>query len=527
MCEVHDVIIVGSGLAGTGAALELAGRGIHTLLLDVGHTPSPKHEIDENLFEYRKSHDVFDITIGDSLQGLSNLLGNRLVPVKLMAPNAGYVTAGADTLGALDECGFSAIQSFALGGLANAWGAGCYRFTDDDLAGFPVTRAELDPYFDRLTREIGIAGEADDLVPFFGSADGLLPPLALGRNVNAFYRRYKSLRRPPPDIRLGRARVGALSRPVNGRPATACRNLEFFQESPSLYSPRYTLERLVREDRLALRRGLLVQSWREGDNVEVTARDVHSGETHRFEARKLLLAAGAINTAKLVLAACGDHDTALPLQENPALQFPLVLPTAIGRALQTDAFGLVQLNLVWDSETYGARLQGSIMEITAPARAEFFPGLPYTARSNLALIRHLLPAMIVMQLFFPGSAQPPAALSLRPDGVLRIVGRPNSLDTRGLRPLLRFLRRLGAFTAPGLIVRVPNGHAIHYAGTLPMQSAPSRYQCHPDGRLQGTRHVYIADSASFTALPAKNMSFAMMANAMRIAAGVAREARPA
>jgi choline dehydrogenase-like flavoprotein len=83
--------------------------------------------------------------------------------------------------------------------------------------------------------------------------------------------------------------------------------------------------------------------------------------------------------------------------------------------------------------------------------------------------------------------------------------------------LLGALRSLGLWTLPMLIQKPVTGHAIHYAGTLPMAEAPGRYQCNPAGRLAGTRRVYVADSACFSALPAKNMSFSMMANAMRIA----------
>jgi len=177
---------------------------------------------------------------------------------------------------------------------------------------------------------------------------------------------------------------------------------------------------------------------------------------------------------------------------------------------------------VWDSEGYGQRLQASIMEITAPARAEFFAGFPFSAKSNLGLIRHMLPAMIVMQLFFPGEAQPPAKISLQENGRLRIQGHPNRVNTRKLRPLLRFLMRLGCMTVPSLIVRVPMGHAVHYASTMPMKRSPHRYQCDADGRLSGAQNVFIADSAAFSRLPAKNMSFAMMANAVRVAGRVAK-----
>jgi choline dehydrogenase-like flavoprotein len=54
-----------------------------------------------------------------------------------------------------------------------------------------------------------------------------------------------------------------------------------------------------------------------------------------------------------------------------------------------------------------------------------------------------------------------------------------------------------------------------------MRVAPGPYQCHPNGRLHGAQRVYVADSASFSQLSAKNMSLGMMANAMRIAAEAA------
>ncbi len=66
--------------------------------------------------------------------------------------------------------------------------------------------------------------------------------------------------------------------------------------------------------------------------------------------------------------------------------------------------------------------------------------------------------------------------------------------------------------------------SIHYGGSLPMRKDPrNRYETHPDGRLKGSRHVYIGDSANFSQLPAKNLTFTIMANSMRIAEGVKKE----
>jgi len=340
----------------------------------------------------------------------------------------------------------------------------------------------------------------------------------MSRNMSALYAKYRK-KGPRDGIRVGRARIAALTREHAGRPVYRHDASEFFEESTALYSPRYTLDRLISEDRVVVEDGVLVERWEETEEgIRVWARSTREDTLRSFEGRKLLLAAGAINTSRIVLQSAKDFETTLPLFENPAIQFPLVMPRFLGSRLETDAFGLVQLNLVWDSIRYGMRLQGSLMEITSPSRAEFFSGFPYCARSNLALVRRMLPGMIVMQLFFPGEGQAPARLSLGNGGALRITGEPNRLDLTGLGPLLQFLRSLGAYTVPRLLVRVPTGHAVHYACTLPSKAEPERYQCYPDGRLYGTRGVYVADSASFAQLSAKNMSFAMMANAMRVAA---------
>ena len=523
---MRDVIVVGSGAAGVGAALGLAEQGVKPLVLDVGIRPradGPRAETD--LYTFREQHDSFELTIGRELQGLSNQLASNPVPVKLTTPNSEYVTQHAKDIAPIDQEGFDAIQSFAAGGLANAWGAGLYRFTDADLDGFPLRAHELDPYFDKLTAEIGISGTDDDLTEYFGSTRHLLPPLRLSHNMGRLYNAYEHKRHLiGRDFRVGHPRVAVLSREHGDRPPTAYDNLEFWQESRAIYTPRYTLDRLIDSGKIDYEAGVLVDAWRETkDGVTVTATRVEDGATVTFVAKKLLLAAGAINTSKIVLRSFEDTTTRLSLLENPAIQIPFVRLAALGRRLDTEAFGLVGLNLIWESQSLGALCQGSVMDITSPSRAEFFASLPYAARANLPLLRYLLPAMFVMQFYMPGSRQHAAQLSLQENGRLHIEGRPNPIDLAKIGPMLKLFRSLGAITMKSLIVTVPMGHSVHYAGTLPMRDEPGPYECDARGKLHGCKHVHIADSAAFTGLPAKNMSFGMMAYAMRVGSDVASE----
>ena len=177
---MYTVIIVGSGPAGVAAALECSNKGIKPLLLDVGNTKTNNFPLIEgNLYTYRRHHDCFKLLIGEKFQRLSNLGNEKPIPLKLTAPNMEYVTKDANRFSPIDERDLNAIQSFATGGLANAWSAGLYRYNDLDLEAFPFKQNDVAVYFDALTQEIGISGTDDDLTPYFGSTSFLQPPLLL------------------------------------------------------------------------------------------------------------------------------------------------------------------------------------------------------------------------------------------------------------------------------------------------------------------------------------------------------------
>lgn len=517
------VTIIGSGVAGTAAALQLAERGIRCQLLDVGFQPAPDEPVRENFYRLRQREDVHDLMVGKRSERVECLSRkSSVVPAKLTPPRMRYITQDAERLSPLQQTGYAAVQSFAAGGLANAWGAGLYRFTDRDLEGFPINRDELSPYYDRLTEEIGISGEADDLTPFFGEENGIQPPLRLSEKADRLYGRYRRCRTAlnRRGVFLGRPRLGVLTEPRHGRAVCDYANLEFWQpELPYIYTPAFTLRRLIDKGKITYRRGILVKSWSRRDGrISIQARDLSSNADVTFDTDALFLAAGAVGSARLALQSRADYSTRLDLLDNPALQIPLVLPRFIGGALQTDCFGLTQLNLVYDPPESAAALQASILEITSPARSEFFSSIPLSARGNLKVIRHIVPAMLVMQLFFPATRDRAASLSLQDDGALRIEGQPPRDDIGSIKPLLRAMLRLGALTHRSLVVTPEAGQGIHYAGTLPMKQKPQRrYECDRFGGLYDEPGVYVIDGAAFPALPAKNYSFSIMANAMRVA----------
>jgi len=82
--------------------------------------------------------------------------------------------------------------------------------------------------------------------------------------------------------------------------------------------------------------------------------------------------------------------------------------------------------------------------------------------------------------------------------------------------LIRLFLQLGCLP----LRRIRAGHAAsaHYGGTFPMSRLEQELTVDTDGRLRGTRAVYLVDGSVFPYLPAKAPTFTMMANANRIGA---------
>jgi choline dehydrogenase-like flavoprotein len=520
---MFDVLIVGSGVSGVAAALRLAEKGVKSCMVDVGLTPKPEIRIEENLYAYRRNHDTFAVMVGENFEGLSHLgREGPSLPAKLASPLMRYITASAQAFSPLNTSVFDVVQSFCQGGLASAWGAGLYRYGDRDLAGFPIDSRDLAPYFDLLTEEIGISGANDDLVPYFGQEKFLQKPLKTSANASRIMRKYVKIRQKLNEegVYIGRPRLGVLTEEMDGRGMCDYSNLEFWQPALShIYSPVMTLDKLLRSEQLSYRPGLLVKGWsREDTGLVVHAQGMDNGETIDFRCKKLILAAGAVGSARLVLQTKKDTKTELMLLDNPALQFPFVLPSRIGTKLEEDAFGLTQLNIVLDSPKFENILQGSLLEVTSPSRAEFFHHFPWTGQDNLRLIRDVLPALMVLQLFLPADASNAAKVRLTESGVLDVQAESDRINPDLIKGILKTFRRLGAYSLPSMVVQVPKGQSIHYAGTLPMKTeSRDGYTCDRNGRLRGEPDIYVADGSTFPVLAAKNYSLTLMANAMRIA----------
>jgi len=258
---MFDLIIVGSGAAGTFAAFAAARTNLRILMLDVGRPAPAGKRLGPDFLTLRQSDpQQSSYFIGAKFESLHNISEAYLSP-KLKAPRFRFVTDQADALSPLAAHGFSPVQSLAYGGLANAWGAGTFEYTAEDLAGFPFALTELRAHYQELVSEIGISGTSDDLAYHFGSTEGLQPPHRLDRLSSRLLAGYERRRASFQErgFTIGRPRLALLSQDLRERTACNYDNLAFWEpQIPYLYTPRFTLDRLIRDGRESVKPALMI-----------------------------------------------------------------------------------------------------------------------------------------------------------------------------------------------------------------------------------------------------------------------------
>ena len=508
-------VIVGSGPAGVAAALTLDSPG--TCLLDVGNRADYKFP-HRTLSEALSRGAVSDV-LGKRWETLGNISHPLNFHPKLRAEGVRYAFQG-EAFDILDQHGRIVVQgrgSFALGGMANVWGAQLLRYTDRDIeevGQWPISAGELDPYYTALELHIGISGVIDAMAPFLGRTDHLLPPVPMGDQARHLLQAYSRSNTRIPLV-IGRPRLAVLTQAFQGRRPCEYSGTEFFSPAQTgVYSPLVTLEVLTSHGNITqLTEHKLVSYSEFAEHVDLDVEVLQTKERIKIRTKHLLLGCGTIQTAKMVLLANQRPGWSLPFIDHPPTLMPIFIPRCFGGSEPSRLYPIQLIGAL------NGPINRDMISFYSPIGmlwSDLIPDIPLPLNVAKSILGSIWSSLMVAQIWEPSINGERNRLTVDDQGNISIT-YGDTKPYSNMKEFLSSLRLLGGYSMASLASSPPPSWGFHHAGTLPMRNRPNVFETHVDGRLWNSKRVRVIDGSVLPSLPAKNHSLTIMANSARIA----------
>lgn len=518
----RSVLIIGSGPACVGASLALVKAGIQPTVVDLGLTldadlQAVAQRMAATTPERWAPDDVGAISHQPVKSLVDGLPEKRAYGSDFPFRDLGQVTGIHAAVGA-----HRSVVSAAIGGFSNVWGAQIMPFTPATFDSWPVSYPEMAPHYRAVLGELPYTAVDDDLSTYFPMvAEASAPPELAERSKRVLrgYERHREafLRR---GVVMGHARLA-----LEAKGCVRCGLCMSGCPYGLIYSAAHTIRRLADGGLIQHIPGKLAVRLDQGRaEPEVTVVCRETGSVEVLRASKVIVACGALGSARLVAGSLSLFDSAIYAAESAQFTIPMVslAPTADPR--QGHDFTLNQFNSVVRVGP-GARDLSQVHFYTYnPA---FFDALPPSIQRPLTA-DFLLKRLSVAIGYVPSWASPRLRLRFAYAGENRLPTMDISREparwssNRMLRAAVGSLvwaaPRLDLWPVLPRTMIAAGGKTYHFGSIFPHSEGGDGLTTDRLGRLPAWRDIHLVDAAVFPNVPATTFTLTIMANAHRIAA---------
>lgn len=531
MKEVAEYIVVGSGCTGAQAAQTLVAAGKQVTMLDVGVQDKDYKQLVSNkdFLSARQTDDnQYRYLIGSNFEGIA---WGKVGKGEQVTPPRKHMLRDVERLIPLVSDTFTPVESLGYGGLGIGWGIGSWQFSKPELEAAGLDDAAMQAAYKTVGKRIGISATRDDASEYtirdFNDFD---PSPEMDSNHQLLYKKYltkkQALRKK--GMVMGRAPLALITTNKAGRKKYAYRDMDFYSDNDkSAYRPWITVDELKKKANFTYIGNRLVTHFKEKkQHVEVYCQNTQTGATSAFLCKKLILAPGVLGSARIVLRSFPKKNVKLPLLCNPYSYVPCIQPALLGKSAEPRKVGFSQLSFFLDEkqQNFGASM-ASLYSYQSLMLFRMARQAPLDFSDTRRIMQYLSPAILIMGIHQPDTPSKDKYVQLVADKIsptgdaLKATYIPSQQEQadrdRREKTFVRAMHHMGAHALkridPGI------GSSIHYAGTLPYSGTNKPYTLAANGLLHETQHVYVADGSGFTYLPAKGLTFTLMANAHRTA----------
>jgi choline dehydrogenase-like flavoprotein len=301
----YDVIVVGSGASGGWAAKRLSEAGVSVALVEAGRAHRPD--------DFREHRRAFELPYGN----LSRELIRKTRPRQADVSACNEFTADWFVNDLEEPYTTPADKPFSwqgrlrlVGGRTNVWGRQSYRLSEQDMKGrsfdgegadWPLSYADLAPYYDVVEQYVGVSGQAEQVPEL---PDGRFqPPMPMTCSELRLRARVKKT--------LGRTvtigRTANLTQALNGRAAChycgpcdrGCVTRSYFNSALTTVPDALATGKCTLVTDAMVSHVLMDADHRRATGVRYVDRATRA--THELRARAVVLCAQALESARVLL----------------------------------------------------------------------------------------------------------------------------------------------------------------------------------------------------------------------------------
>lgn len=529
-----DHIVVGSGATGAIAAYSLVEAGVKVAVLDVGVEDETYKQLipDKDFISIRKEEEnQKDYFLGKHFEGIpweTSKVGSQLTPPR------NFLTQLTEKFIPFESDTFKPMESLAKGGLGGGWGLGCYEFSKPELEAIGLNESEMLKAYDAVGAHIGVSGTRDDSAPYcLRELKEVQTASELEKNLSGVFSAYQRNKEylNHKGISLGRSALALLTKNKDDRSAVDYKDMDFWSDGDkSAYRSWMTIDQLKLKPNFSYLKNCLVVRYKEvNDGVEVLVKRTDTNEEQIFKCKKLILAPGVLGTARIVIRSNDFKVDRLNLICNPYSYIPCLQWRMLGKETEQRKTSLGQLVMYLDEDKTNFDVgMAALFSYRSLLLFKLIKETPLNYSDGRIIMQYLQSAFTIAGIHHPEKGSPSKYIQLKKNantftgdsmtGQYILSAREEWVNTAREEKLKSALLTLGC--RPLKTVRTPHGGSIHYAGTLPFSSREQEFSVLPNGRLGGTKNVFVADGSGFNYLPAKGLTFTLMANAYTVAKNV-------
>jgi len=514
MQDKYDVIIIGSGPAGAHCAYPLVKGDLKIAMLD-GGIISPNQNLEERFtenFEETRStrNDQYELFLGKELRNIVPEKEKSHV-VSMTSGNKEYVIKNIEKTPTIAD-GVQIIQTLAKGGLSEAWSSACDVFDNDELQQIGIPSNDMHENYQEVIDRIGLAGQCDGLKTMNG--------IELDSHAKKILETFETKIKKNSHYNLKPSALALVTRKFKNREPINYKDLDFFLNTGNtIYRSRFTIEELENDTNFSyIPNQIVYKIEKAGQERVVFSKNNIDNTEQKYTAKYIILCAGAINTSRILLKSFKLENKKVPFLTKTHFIIPTLRIKSLGLKDDTKKCSLTQLFLIDKRRKNNmARSFSQLISYKSLLLNKLTRYMPLPTPEAITILSLLAPSMVSIDIKFPSTSEDSGYAYLDEKNTIHIHGdeHKKSFYRKELWGIKMLLLKLGLL--PLKTVSNPFGSTAHYAGGAPIDNKTSPLSTNSDCCLNQDNNIYIADSATWRALPAKPPALTIMANANRVA----------